>query len=255
MTTAGRLLRTAMAVVMLGCLTLMTVPALAGQKNPAPAPNHVEETSPEDEVAIQSQISAVYQDFYHSYRLGPGDVIGIYVDKHPEDSVERVSVSPVGQVYYPLLGNITVVGKTLGQLQAYFTTAISEFIRDPRVNIALLEAHSNKIGILGDVREPGVKIMTRPLRVLDAITMAGGITDTGSSSDVSVLRQREDGRVQVMQINVKRILQGKAGSEENLALESGDTIVVHGNLFKKIGKVSSMLGITGFVSFLARGGR
>jgi len=57
------------------------------------------------------------------------------------------------------------------------------------MTLSLLESNSSKYGILGDVREPGVKIMTRPLRVFDAITAAGGITDTGSSSNVTVLRQ------------------------------------------------------------------
>jgi polysaccharide export outer membrane protein len=214
-----------------------------------------ESASAADEMAIQSQINSVYQSFYHSYRLGPGDIIGIYVDKHPEDSVPRVVVSPVGQVYYPLLGNVSVVGKTMEQITSYFTTAVSEFIKDPRVTIALLEAQSNKIGVLGDVRVPGVQIMTRPMRVLDAITQAGGVTETGKSSDVSVLRQFEDGRVQVLKVNVKKILQGKASPEENAYLRTGDTIIVHGNLYKAIGKFSSVIGLTSFVSFLARGGR
>ncbi|MFP5263589.1 MAG: polysaccharide biosynthesis/export family protein [Blastocatellia bacterium] len=213
-----------------------------------------EPVSASDEASIQAQIDSVYQNFYASYRLGPGDVLGIYIDKHPEDSVERVAVSPVGKIYFPLLGNVTVVGKTLPQLQEYFSSAVAEFIREPRVTLSLLEAQSAKIGILGDVKSPGLMIMTRPLRVLDAITQAGGILETGSQN-VSVLRQYEDGRVQMLSVDVKRILKGKAGPEENAYLRSGDTIIVHGNLFKKVGKVTSMMGVTGFVTFLMRGGR
>jgi polysaccharide export outer membrane protein len=210
--------------------------------------------TPSDEAAIQAQINSVYQSFYTSYRLGPGDIIGIYIDKHPEDSVERVTVSPAGKIYFPLLGNVTVVGKTLPQLQEYFSTAVAEFIREPRVTLSLLEAQSAKIGILGDVKSPGLMIMARPLRVLDAITQAGGILETGSQS-VSILRQYEDGRVQMLSVDVKRILKGKASPEENAYLRSGDTIIVHGNLFKKVGKVTSMMGVTGLVTFLLRGGR
>jgi polysaccharide export outer membrane protein len=208
-----------------------------------------------EEAAVQAQINAVYQQFYNSYRLGAGDVIAIYVDKHPQDSVEKVTVSPVGQVYYPLLGNVNVAGKTLAQLQDYFTTSVSEYIREPRVTLSLLEANSSKYGILGDVREPGVKIMTRPMRVFDAITAAGGILDTGNSSNVTVLRQDPFGNVQNVKVNVKKMLQGKANPEENFYLQTGDTIIVHGNTFKTIGKVTSLLGVTSFVSFLLRGGR
>jgi len=216
--------------------------------------NPGEAASPANEAAIQSQINAVYRGFYNSYRLGPGDIVAIYIDKHPEDSVQRVTVSPVGRVYFPLLGDISVVGKTVPQLQEYLTNSVAEFIKEPRVTLALLEAQSAKVGVLGDVKTPGVMVMTRPLRVLDAITLAGGILDTGSSS-VSILRQFEDGRVQVLTADVKKILKGKANPEENAYLRSGDTVIVHGNLFKTITKISSLVGVTSLVTFMTHGGR
>lgn len=216
--------------------------------------NPGEAASSTDEAAVQSQINAVYRSFYNSYRLGPGDIVAIYIDKHPEDSVQRVTVSPVGRVYFPLLGDISVVGKTVPQLQEYLTNSVAEFIKEPRVTLALLEAQSAKVGVLGDVKTPGLMVMTRPLRVLDAITQAGGILDTGSSS-VSILRQYEDGRVQVLTADVKKILKGKANPEENAYLRSGDTVIVHGNLFKTITKISSLVGVTSLVTFLTRGGR
>jgi polysaccharide export outer membrane protein len=213
-----------------------------------------EMVTPTEEAAIQTQINAVYSSFYNSYRLGPGDVVAIYIDKHPEDSVQRVTVSPVGRIYFPLMGDVSVVGKTLPQLQEYFTNAVAEFIKDPRLTLALLEAQSAKVGVLGDVKTPGVMVMTRPLRVLDAITLAGGILDTGSSN-VSILRQYEDGRVQVLNADMKKILKGTANPEENAFLRPGDTVIVHGNLFKTITKISSMVGVTTLVTFMTRGPR
>ena len=218
------------------------------------AVNPTELASPSEEAAIQAQINSVYQNFYSGYRLGPGDILGIYIDKHAEDSVDKVTVSPVGRIYFPLLGSLVVVGKTVPQLQEYLTNAVAEFIREPRVTLVLLEAQSAKIGVIGDVKNPGLMVMTRPLRVLDAVTMAGGILDTGNQK-VSVLRQYEDGRVQVLAADVKRILQGKANPEENLYLRAGDTVIVHGNLFKTLTKVSSLVGVTSLVTFLSRGGR
>ncbi len=216
--------------------------------------NPGESVNREEEAAIQSQINAVYRSFYQSYRLGPGDIIAIYIDKHPEDSVQKVTVSPVGRIYFPLMGDVSVVGRTLPQLQEYFTNSVAEFIREPRLSLALLEAQSAKIGVLGDVKTPGLMVMTRPLRVLDAITQAGGIMDTGSSS-VSILRQFEDGRVQVLRADVKKILKGKANPEENAYLRPGDTVIVHGNLFKSMLKLSNVVGVTTLATFLTRGGR
>ena len=90
---------------------------------------------------------------------------------------------------------------------------------------------------------------------IGAISAAGGIADTGNSSNVSILRQYGDGRTQVVTVNVGKMLRGKAGPEDNLYLQSGDTIVVHGNLIKKIGTVSGMLGIASFATFLVSGRR
>ena len=217
--------------------------------------NESMEINPAEETAIEAQINSVYQTFFNSYRLGAGDVVAIYVDKHPDDSILRAVVSPVGQIYHPLLGNVAVAGKTMSLLQDYFTTSISEFIKDPRVTLSLLEANSAKIGVLGDVHTPGVQVMARPMRVLDALSAAGGILDTGSASKVSLLRQYEDGRVQMLTVNVKKILQGKANPEENVYLRAGDTVIVHGNLFKALTRISSLVGVTTFVTFLTRGGR
>ncbi len=206
--------------------------------------------SPADEAAVQAQINSVYQTFYKSYRLGAGDVIAIHVERHPDDSVEKVAVSPLGQVYYPLLGNVNVAGKSLDQLQSLLTTSVSEFIREPKLTVTLLESNNAKYGVLGDVREPGVKIMTRPMRVFDAVTAAGGILDTGNAAKVTILRQDDFGNVQTVKVNVKKMMQGKASAEENFFIQRGDTLIVHGNLFKTIGKFSSVVGLTGFVSFL-----
>jgi polysaccharide export outer membrane protein len=210
--------------------------------------------SDEAEAAIQAQISSVYRSFYQGYRFGAGDVVSIYIDKHKDDSVDKTTVTPLGQVFHPLLGNVNVAGKSIDQLQEYLTITISEFIRDPKVTVTLLESNSAKYGMLGDVRDPGVKVLSRPTRIFDAITAAGGITDLGNKSDVVILRQDDFGNVQTLRVNVKKMMQGKATPEDNIYLQRGDTIIVKGNLFKSVSKYTSLLGLTGFVSFLFRGG-
>ena len=62
--------------------------------------------------------------------------------------------------------------------------------------------------------------------------------------------------MRTMTVNVKHILEGKPDAgEENIALQAGDTVIVHGNLFKALNKVSSLVGVTTLVTFLGRGGR
>src|SRR5215475_7570309 len=112
----------------------------------------------------------IYQEFYDTYRLGPTDEIAIRVMGQPDYSLERVKVSPTGSVYHPLLGDVGVAGLTVSQLIDRFTKDLSEYLIDPKVSVALIEAGSAKIGVLGDVVHPGVLVMSRPMKVLDAIT-------------------------------------------------------------------------------------
>jgi len=132
---------------------------------------------------------------------------------------------------------------------------MSEYLINPKVSVELIEANSAKIGVLGDVMRPGILVMNKPMSVLEAITASGGIADTGDKSGVVVLRQLRDGRAQTLKVNVKRILDGKAGAEENIALQAGDTVIVNGNTKKKMANILSLAGFGSFLSFVSAGRR
>jgi protein involved in polysaccharide export with SLBB domain len=195
----------------------------------------------------------IYREFYETYRLGPADEIAIRVTGQPDYTLERVKVSPTGSVYHPLLGDVEVAGLTVPQLIKRLTKDLSEYLIEPKVSASLLEANSAKIGVLGDVLHPGILVMSKPMSVLEAITASGGVADTGDKSGVVVLRQTRDGRAQTFKVNVKRILEGKAGAEENVALQAGDTVIVNGNAKKKMTYILSLAGFGSFLSFISMG--
>jgi polysaccharide biosynthesis/export protein len=197
----------------------------------------------------------IYQEFYDTYRLGPTDEIAIRVIGQPDYSLERVKVSPIGSVYHPLLGEVWVAGLTVSQVIDLLTKDLSEYLINPKVSVALIEASSAKIGVLGDVVRPGILVMSRPMNVLDAIAASGGFTDMGSKSGVTVLRQMRDGSAQTLKVNVKLILEGKAGPEEDVALRAGDIVLINGNAKKKVNTILSLAGFGSFLSFITRGGR
>jgi polysaccharide export outer membrane protein len=196
----------------------------------------------------------IMRKFRDTYRLGPDDELAIRVLKQPDYTLEKVKVSPVGAIFHPLLGEINVAGLTVEQLKKQLTIEFSEYVLDPTVYIELLVAQSAKIGVIGEIARPGILIMTRPMTVTDAIVEAGGITDLGKKSGVTVLRQPLDGNKQLITVNVKRIFEGKAKPEENIALQAGDTVIVHGNTMKTLTKITSVTGLASLLSFLAIGG-
>jgi polysaccharide export outer membrane protein len=195
----------------------------------------------------------IYREFYDTYRLGPADEIAIRVTAQPDYTIERVKVSPTGSVYHPLLGDVEVAGMTVPRLTKRLTEDMSEFLINPKVSVSLLEANSAKIGVLGDVLHPGILVMNKPMNVLEAITASGGVADSGDKSGVVVLRQTRDGRAQTFKVNVKRILEGKAGPEENVSLQAGDTVIVNGNTKKKMTYILSLAGFGSFLSFISMG--
>ena len=190
----------------------------------------------------------IYRDFYENYKLGPGDEIAVRVVGQPDFSQEHLKISPTGRLYHPLIGDIPVARLTVDQLTAKLTSEFSEYIQKPVVSVELLAAQSAKIGVLGDVIRPGILVLAEPTTVLGAITASGGVSDSGKKSEITLLRQSNEGGLRIVTVNLKRILEGKADPEQNLTLKAGDTLIVHGNLRKKISTV--MAPIWNFSQFL-----
>ena len=202
-----------------------------------------------------SMFDSLYNKFYTSYRLGPGDILAVRVQGQPEYSKDQIKVSPVGAIYLELLGDVAVAEMTIEQTRDFLTAELSEYLKDPKVTISLLEAVSAKVGVLGEVLKPGIIVMARPMSLLDAITEAGGFANTGSKSNVELIRQQADGSRRPARVNVKRILEGKAKPEENIMLQSGDLVVVHGNMIKTVSTVTALAGFGNFLSFIMVGRR
>jgi len=231
-------------LVMLGGLAF--APYAAAQKQATVAPAKAASAE-----AVDPFFKKMYRDFYETYRLGPGDEIAIRVLGQPDYSLEKVKISPVGRLYHPLLGDVEVAGLTVDTLTEKLTADLSQFIINPKVSVALLEANSAKIGVLGEVAHPGIVVMARPMTVLDALSASGGVSDFGSKTNVTVLRQSGYDHALMLKVNVKRILEGKADSEENLRLQAGDTVIVHSNTRKKFSYITSLMGFGNFLTFLA----
>jgi polysaccharide export outer membrane protein len=206
-----------------------------------------------DAVTGGERFADYYKAFYFTYRLGADDVIAVRVLGEPDHSSESIKVSPLGRIYLPLVGDVEVAGMTVPQLLDKLTNEFGEYVKSPKVSVDLVTANSAKIGVLGEVGNPGIVVLARPMNVLDAISNSGGFTDFGSRSNVTVLRQTRQGDIRTLEIDVKRIMEGKAKPEENITLIAGDTVVVHGNKKKAINTFMSTSGLGGFMNFLRMG--
>jgi polysaccharide export outer membrane protein len=156
------------------------------------------------------------------YRLGPEDVIEVFVWKEPELST-TVTIRPDGRISLPLANELEASGKTAAELQTEITTRLSKYVVQPVVNVMVKQVNSLKISVLGEVRRPDVYKIKNRVTVLDAIAMAGGFTDLARPNKVIVLRNTATGPLRI-KINIKQLVDDDNGAP--FFLQTLDTVYV-----------------------------
>ncbi|MGB5160097.1 MAG: polysaccharide biosynthesis/export family protein [Thermoanaerobaculia bacterium] len=158
-----------------------------------------------------------------NYVIGVSDVLTLSVWREDQLQV-TVPVRPDGRIVVPLLGEIEVVGRTPMEVQADLTKGYEEFVTAPAVSLVVTEINSRKVYVLGEVKEPGVFDILRPIKLLQVLAMAGGFTDFAKKDEVVVIREGTQGDLR-FEFSVKAITTGRS-PEDNILLFPGDTIYV-----------------------------
>ncbi|MBV8857689.1 MAG: polysaccharide export protein [Acidobacteria bacterium] len=193
-----------------------------------------------------------YNNFLNTYRLGPEDVISVNVFDLPKYSKSGIIVPPDGRIdYYLVRGGIQVAGKTTQQVADEIARHLDEYIIDPKVNVSLDKAMSARYGVLGDVAQPGIRIMSRRLSVYEALSEAGGVLRTGDKRKVMVLQWSADRTLKSIPIDVSAIEKGKA--PDNYFLRPGDQIFVPGNRWKTVDAIMKALPVISFARIFTGG--
>ena len=190
------------------------------------------------------------KNYIEEYRLGPEDVISVEVFNLPQYSVPSLIIPPDGKVNYKLIGQINVRGRGVEDVQKEIAEKLNEYIIDPKVTVQLLQSHSMKYLMGGDIAQPKVYEMTHRMTIREAIINAGGILSTGDKSKVMIARNLPDGTTKQLLVNFKELERGK-GIDEPIA--PGDMIFVPGNRFKTIDQWTRIISsVTMFPSILFR---
>lgn len=173
----------------------------------------------EEPAATEPAAAAAGRD----YKIGPEDVLSISVWK--EDGLNKeVLVRPDGGISFPLVGEIQADGRTTEALQAEITERLKSSINDPVVSVSVLKVAGNKIYVIGRVNRPGEYVAGRYIDVLQALSMAGGLTPFAAENDIKVLRKRS-GKDEQFKFRYADIRRGH-NLEQNITLQGGDVVVV-----------------------------
>lgn len=159
-----------------------------------------------------------------AYIIGPGDILSIYVWKEP-DMQKEVQVRPDGVITFPLVNEVAASGKTVSKLKQDLEKKIKTFIPDAVLTVSILKAVSNKIYVLGKVNRPGEYVATNYMDVLQALTLAGGLTPYADSDDIKVIRRDSNNKKFIFSFDYDEVITGER-LDMNIMLKSGDTVVV-----------------------------
>lgn len=157
------------------------------------------------------------------YRISAEDVLEISVWREPE-LLRTVTVRPDGGISFPLVGDLRVANLTPAEVEGQITESISKFIPDAVVTVSVEKVMGLRIYVNGKVRSPGQFLVGRYVDVLQALTLAGGLTPFADRKNIKILR-RINGRETVMKFNYEKVEKGQNLSQ-NVILRSDDTIVV-----------------------------
>ncbi len=157
------------------------------------------------------------------YIIAPADVLEISIWGEKELTRQLV-VRPDGKVSFPLIGDIEVAGKTTAQLKGLVEKKIKAYIPEASATVIVSQLGSLQYYVIGKVAKPGMYNVSRPLSVLQALALAGGLTTFAKENNISIIRNHGK---QTMRIpfNYEQVKKG-VNLGQNILLERGDVVLV-----------------------------
>ena len=158
------------------------------------------------------------------YRIGPGDVVKINVWKH-DDISQQVTVRPDGKFTLQLIGDVDANGRTVEEIANDVSKRAQRYFQDnPPVTVQVAEVKSYKIYVVGEVQRGGEFTPNHQVTVLHGLAMAGGFTRFANADRIIIVRRDAHGERRIPFDYGAVVDHGDL--QQNLALQSGDTVVV-----------------------------
>lgn len=159
------------------------------------------------------------------YLLGPGDLLHITVFE-AEELETKARVSSRGDISVPLLGLVQVEDLTAREAEVKIEEKYREkFIKDPHVTVFVEEHFSQRISLVGEVKNPGTYDYPSKMRLLDVLALGGGLS--ANAGRIAQIRRMGDGsdKYGMMIVDLDKLI-GEGFVELNVEINGGDVIFV-----------------------------
>lgn len=157
------------------------------------------------------------------YRIGIEDILDISVWNVAELQ-KTVPVRPDGKISLPLVNDVVAAGLTPMELRDQLTEKIAVYVQSPDVSVVVREIRSLKVSVMGQVRTPGRYDLKGPSTVLDALALAGGLTEFAARRKITILRSSGT-TVQRFRFDYDAAV-SKGSLKNNVLVKAGDIVVV-----------------------------
>jgi polysaccharide biosynthesis/export protein len=168
------------------------------------------------------------------YLVGPQDILMINVFEQ-EDMGGKYPVDADGTFTFPLIGRVKAGGLSLRQLEGELRRMLRDgkIFKDPQLSVAVEQYRSQRIFIVGEIRNPGPYPLTGDMSLIEAIARAGSSLPT-ASGEALIVRAGSAGatgptiptgdKSEVETVDLKALQSGEL--VQNVVLKDGDTIFV-----------------------------
>lgn len=192
------------------------------------------------------------------YVLGTGDMVRITV-YGSADLTTEARITSAGTITFPLLGEIKLGDLSPAIAEQKITEGLKNggFVKQPQVNLVVLQYQSQFISVLGDVYKPGRFPLDRPSTLSDLLALAGGVTPNGS--DIVTLIRSKEGKTIKVDYDLRETL-ARGSAEQNPKVYGDDIIFVNARDISVLGQVnrpgkySVIGGVRTVLDFLSQAG-
>jgi polysaccharide export outer membrane protein len=158
-----------------------------------------------------------------TFRFQVGDEVAVHVWKEPDLTTQQ-RVHPDGSISPMLLGTVPVVGLTPDELRLRLADLYREYLKDPKVSVRVIAIHSDRVFILGEVKNPQAIPLVGPTTVMQGIAQAGGFMEEfAEKRTIRVIRAGPNGAPLIYVLDGQRVLAARGG---DLPLQRGDVVYV-----------------------------
>jgi polysaccharide export outer membrane protein len=167
------------------------------------------------------------------YVIGPHDVLAIQVFDQT-DLGGKYTVETDGTFSFPLIGRVTAAGMSLRKFESELKKRLADgYFRNPQVTVAVEQYRSQRVFVMGEVRNPGAVPLTGGMTLIEALARAGS-TLSSASGEVAVVRAPQGAKgpllpdpekaAEILRASIRDLEGGSL--KQNIELHDSDTIFV-----------------------------